>query len=238
MSQDRILLVDDEHDIVWALRHSLSDEGYEVFTASNGLDALRIARHHRPDLIILDIVMPGLNGLQVCHDLRRDPALAAVPILFLSVRNAIEDRIGGLDVGGDDYLIKPFDLRELKAHVKALLRRNRPTSAADLDSGGEGSLLVVGVLALDQLACHLRINGRTVQLTPVEFDLLRFLMTRPGEVLTAEQMLQQVWGYPPRTGDPSLVRWHIRNLRAKIEPDSARPTHIRTISHHGYLLQG
>ena len=119
----RILLADDEQDLVWAVRHSLSDEGYEVLTAYDGMEALAIARCHRPDLVILDIAMPRLDGLQVCRRLRRDPTLAAVPILFLTVRSAIEDRIKGLDEGGDDYLVKPFDLEELKARVKALLRR-------------------------------------------------------------------------------------------------------------------
>ncbi len=232
----RILLVDDEQDMVWAVRHSLDDEGYEVLTAYDGVEALAVARRHRPDLIILDIVMPRLDGLQVCHRLRRDPALAAVPILFLTVRSAIEDRITGLDEGGDDYLVKPFDLRELKARIRALLRRSRPAPAGGPGSGSLGSLLVVGPLALDLHTRRVRVGGETVQLTPTEFDLFHHLITHPGELFSSQQLLEQVWGYPPETADPSLVRWHIKNLRVKIEPDPAHPAYIRTVPRHGYIL--
>jgi len=225
----RILLVDDEQDLVWAVRHSLSDEGYEVLTAYNGVEALTVAGRHRPDLVILDIVMPRLDGVQVCQRLRRDPTLAAVPILFLTVRSAIEDRIKGLDEGGDDYLVKPFDLGELKARVRALLRRGR--SAPE-----ERGSLVVGPLALNLHARQVRAGEKTVQLTPTEFDLLHHLMVHPGELFSSQQLLQQVWGYPPGTADPGLVRWHIKNLRAKIEPDAAHPVHIRTVPRHGYML--
>jgi len=233
----RILLVDDEQDLVWAVQHSLSDEGHEVLTAYDGMEALAVARRHRPDLVILDIVMPRLDGLQVCRRLRRDPTLAAVPILFLTVRSAIEDRIKGLDEGGDDYLVKPFDLEELKARVKALLRRSRSVPEGGPGTEGQGSLLVVGPLTLDLHTRHVRVGEETVQLTPTEFDLLYHLMTHPGEVFSSRQLLQQVWGYPPRTADPGLVRWHIKNLRAKIEPDPAHPVYIRTVPRHGYMLE-
>jgi DNA-binding response OmpR family regulator len=236
----RILVVDDEQDLVWAIRHSLNDEGYEVLTAYDGAEALAIARRHLPDLIILDIVMPRLDGLQVCRELRRDPALAAVPILFLTVRSAVEDRVAGLDEGADDYLVKPFDLRELKARVRALLRRGRlipgftPNGVLKLER--RHSLLVAGPLALNLCARQVRVGDKIVQLTPAEFDLLRYLMTHPGEVFSSQQLLQQVWGYRPGTADPGLVRWHVKNLRAKIEPDPAHPTYIRTIPRHGYIF--
>jgi len=232
----RILIVDDEKDLVWAVRHSLSDEGYEVLTAYDGVEALTVARGHRPDLVILDIVMPRLDGLQVCHRLRRDPTLAAVPVLFLTVRSAIEDRIKGLDEGGDDYLVKPFDLGELKARVKALLRRTQPTPGGNTEPGGQGSILMVGPLTLDLHTCQVRVEEKTMQLTPVEFDLLHYLMLHPGEVFSSKQLLQQVWGYPPQTADSGLIRWHIKNLRTKIEPDPAHPVCIRTIPRHGYVL--
>jgi DNA-binding response OmpR family regulator len=234
---NRILLVDDEQDLVWAVRHSLNDEGYEVLTAYDGVEALAVARRHRPDLVILDIVMPRLDGLQVCHVLRRDPALAAVPVLFLTVRNAIDDRIKGLDGGGDDYLVKPFDLGELKARIRALLRRSRPAPEGAPGLEGRNSLLKVGPLTLDLHTCQVRVGGKTVQLTPTEFDLLHHLMVHLGEVFSSQQLLQQVWGYPPETADPGLVRWHIKNLRAKIEPDPAQPVYIRTIPRHGYILR-
>ena len=234
----RILLVDDEQDLVQVVRRSLRDEGYEVLTAYDGVAALSVARRHRPDLVILDIVMPRLDGLQVCHRLRRDPSLAAVPILFLTARTAIEDRIKGLDEGGDDYLAKPFDLGELKARIRALLRRDRDTSQVDLPPESHGSLLVLGPLTLDLNTRRVRVGGDTRQLTPIEFDLLHHLMVHPGEVFSSQELLQQVWAYAPERTDPSLVRWHIKNLRAKIEPNPAHPVYLRTVPRHGYLLNG
>lgn len=236
MSMARILLVDDEQDLVWAVQRSLSDEGYEVLTAYNGVEALAVARRHRPDVVILDIVMPLLDGLQVCRRLRRDLTLATVPILFLTERSAIEDRITGLDEGGDDYLIKPFDLQELKARVRALLRRRRSAPEGGPGPKGQDSLLVVGPLTLDLHTCQASVGEKTVQLTPTEFDLLHHLMSHPGEVFSSPHLLQQVWGYPPETADPGLVRWHIKNLRAKIEPDPAHPVYLRTVPRHGYIL--
>ena len=228
----RILVVDDEQDLVWAVRHSLSDEGYEVLTAYDGMEALTVARRHHPDLVILDIAMPRLDGLQVCRRLRRDPTLATVPILFLTVRRGIEDRIKGLDEGGDDYLAKPFDLEELKARVRALLRRSRP-----VPEGTSGPLLVAGPLVLDLHTRQVHLGEKAVQLTPTEFDLLYHLMTHPGEIFSSRQLLRQVWGYPPKSADPGLVRWHVRNLRAKIEPDPAHPVYIRTVPRHGYMFE-
>jgi DNA-binding response OmpR family regulator len=233
----QILLVDDEQDLVWALRHSLNDEGHKVLTAYDGVEALAVARRHHPDLVILDIVMPHLDGLQVCRGLRRDPTLAAVPILFLTMRSAIEDRIKGLDEGGDDYLVKPFDLGELRARVRALLRRARSDLGGRPEAEGRGPMLVVGSLVLDLHTCQVRTGEKNVQLTPTEFDLLHHLMTHPGEVFSSQQLLQQVWGYPPRTGDPGTVRWHIKNLRDKIEPNQSSPVYIRTVPHYGYVFE-
>jgi DNA-binding response OmpR family regulator len=230
-------LADDERDLVWALQHTLSDEGYEVFTAHDGVEALATARDHRPDLVILDVVMPRLDGLQVCRRLRRDPTLAAVPVLFLTVRSAIEDRVSGLNEGGDDYLVKPFDLRELKARIEALLRRGRSVQQRGQEPEQPRSALVVGPLALDLQTYQVRVQEKTVQLTPAEFDLLYFLVVHPGEVFSSQQLLQQVWGYSPETAGPGLVRWHMKNLRTKIEPDPVNPTYIRTVPHHGYILQ-
>ncbi len=231
-----ILLVDDKQDLVWAVRHSLSDEGYEILTAYDGVEALAVARRHRPDLVILDIVMPRLDGLQACHNLRRDPTLAAVPILFLTVRSTIEDRVVGLDEGGDDYLVKPFDLQELKARVRALLRRSRSASEGGAEPDDQGSLLVVGPLVLEKKTHQVRVGVKTIQLTPTEFDLLAYLMTHAGEVFSSEHLLQQVWGYPPQTADPGLVRWHIKNLRAKMKTNPQDPEYIRTVPRHGYVV--
>ena len=233
----RILLVDDEPHLIWALQHSLTDEGYEVLSASDGAQAIALGQRFPPDLIILDIVMPRLNGHEVCQRLRRDPALAAVPILFLTALSAIDDRITGLDEGGDDYMIKPFNMRELKAHIRALLRRSqRYVNRGSEQENGRGSL-VLGSLTLDMDTCRARANGETVQLTPAEFQLLHYLITHHGKVFSSQELLQEVWGYPPDTTEPSLVRWHIKNLRAKLEPDPEQPTFIHTIPHHGYILE-
>lgn len=233
----RILLVDDEQDLLWAVRRSLQDEGYEVLTAYDGAEALSVAQRQAPDLVVLDIVMPRLDGLQVCHRLRRDPALAAVPILFLTVRSDVEDRIKGLNQGADDYIPKPFDMGELKARIKALLRRrytangNRPSCDRDPHS------LEAGELTLDLRTRQARAEGKTVQLTPTEFDLLRYFMIHAGQVFSSSELLQQVWGYSPLTADSSLVRWHVKNLREKIEPDPSDPSYIKTLPRHGYMLE-
>lgn len=153
-----------------------------------------------------------------------------------AVRNTIEDRVTGLDEGGDDYLVKPLELRELKARVRALLRRSRPISGNNVEEEEEDFLLKVGSLTLDLHTCQVSADGMTAQLTPTEFDLLYYLITHPGEVFSSKQLLQQVWGYPPETADPSLVRWHIKNLRAKIEIDPEHPAFLHTIPRHGYRL--
>jgi len=231
----RVLLVDDEEDIVWALRYSLEDEGYEVLTAQSGTEALAIARLQPPDLVILDIIMPEMDGLEVCRRLRRDPGLAAVPILFLTQRAEIEDRVAGLDEGGDGYLVKPFDIRELKARVRALLRRSRPTGEGSPGSD-QGSILVVGPLALDLGAARVRVKGEWVQLTPTERSLLHHFLLHPGQVFSSIHLLSAVWGYAPDAASPGLVRWHIRNLRTKIEDEPSKPRYIRTVPRHGFIL--
>ena len=220
---------------MWAVRHSLTDDGHEVLTAYDGMEALSVARSHRPDLVVLDITMPRLDGLQVCNGLRGDPALASVPILFLTERTAIEDRVAGLDGGGDDYVVKPFDLRELRSRIGALLRR-KGSPEHGVPRQRSAWLVTVGSLVLDRRTRRVSARGVESQLTPVEFDLLHYLMTHQGELFSAQQLLEQVWGYPPDTADPSLVRWHIRNLRAKIEPDPDDPEYIRTVPRHGYML--
>jgi two-component system response regulator VicR len=233
----RILVVDDEQDLVWALQHALCAEGYEVLTAGDGVQALAVARRHRPDLVVLDIAMPVLNGLQVCQELRQDPAAPAIPILFLTVRSDVEQRVKGLDAGSDDYLVKPFDVRELKARIRALLRRARQTAQEKAGLGVEDSALVVGSLVLDGRSRQVRVGRKTVQLTPAEFHLLHYLMLHLGEVFSAEQLLQLVWGYLPAMAEVGLVRWHIKNLRAKIEADPAHPLYICNVPRHGYVLR-
>jgi len=232
----QIMVVDDERDLVWAVQRSLRDDGYDVSCAHDGVEALVTAREKHPDLIILDIIMPQMNGLDVCENIRRDPDLATTPILFLSVRSTVQDRVQGLDYGSDDYLSKPFDLRELKARVRALLRRNPAAPPESAPPKPQANLLVLPPLSLNLHTRQLAIGEKSIQLTLAEFELLQHLMSHPSQVFTSEELLQRVWGYSWGTTDSSLVRWHIKNLRAKIEPDPAHPTYLRTVPHQGYIL--
>ncbi len=229
MTRAHILLVDDEQDVVWAVRHGLRADGYEVATAYDGVEALILARQRRPDLVILDIVMPRLDGFQVCQKLRSDASLAAVPILFLTAKGAIEDRIKGLD-SADDYLTKPFDVRELQSRVRALLRRSHPSPGIHADT------VAIGPLTLDANTYQVHVKENAVLLTPTQFKLLYHLMSHAGKVFSQRELLQQVWGYPLEAADLGLVRWHIKKLRDKIEPVATHPIYIRTVPRHGYAL--
>lgn len=230
---DVVLVVDDEVDVTNMISRSLMLGGFEVMIAHRGADALQLARQRKPDLFILDIMMPGMNGIDVCRHVRANPELRAVPILFLTARREIEDKIDGFEAGADDYLTKPFDLREMELRVRALLRRSRhDLMATDLEH------IEVGELTLDCNSYELTTPNRTVLLTPVEFELVQFLMRHPGRVYSADDLLQEVWGYPPGTGMPDLVRVHIKNLRDKIEVTPKEPTYVRNVLRRGYMIIG
>jgi DNA-binding response OmpR family regulator len=233
MAPTKVLIVDDEQDLVWAVRYTLIADGYEVLTASNGAEAITVAHASQPDLIILDIMMPHLDGTQVCHILRRDQRLASVPILFLSKQCSLTDRISGLDEGADDYLGKPFDFGELKARLRALLRRagHAPVTPDTLPS-----ILSYADLRLDLRTHQVTIGKTAVLLTPAEFDLLRHFLTHQGEIFSSQQLLKQVWNHDPDSSELGLVRWHIMNLRAKIEANSSTPVYVRTVQRHGYIM--
>jgi DNA-binding response OmpR family regulator len=228
-----VLLVDDEDDLLWVVGRALYDEGHTVRMAHDGVEALEMAQRQRPDIIVLDVSMPKMSGFDLCHTLHARPGLSDVPVLFLTGRNTVEDRLRGFDEGADDYLIKPFDLRELKARIRALLRRSRGGSARTTQS----ITLRVGSLSLDLHTCQAEVNGAPVQLTPAEFDLLGYLMRHPNEVCSSERLLREVWNYTPDTAEPGLVRWHVMNLRSKIEPDPRSPVHLCTVPRHGYILR-
>jgi two-component system OmpR family response regulator len=230
----KILIVDDEPDIVWSLRYTLADEGYDVLTAGSGADAILAAVQSRPDLVILDMVLPDLDGRQVCRTLRRDQGLAAVPILFLSRRDSVADRVDGLNSGADDYLAKPFDFGELKARIAALLRRAGRAGTTPLAE----AQLTYRDLALDLRSHHVTVGKRSILLTPAEFELLRHLLSHQGEVFSSEQLLQHLWHDDEAGRDQGLVRWHVMKLRAKIEQNPAQPRYLRTVPRHGYMLGG
>jgi len=246
MSKPFILVVDDEPDMVWAIQRCLKRAGYEVLTAQDGLEALAVARRHHPALVILDINMPVLDGLEVCLQMRKDPILASIPILFLTVNRTISDRVEGLDQGADDYMIKPFDLQEFQARIRVLLRRPvrepglpRGDSPPNPNQGdcSQSSTLMVGEITLDLHTRMVHAREKGSELTPTEFDLLYFLMSHPQEVYTSRQLLQTVWNYPDEIANPGLVRWHIKNLRNKIEIDPEQPNYIVTVAHQGYMLK-
>ena len=229
----RILAVDDEPDMLWGLRYALGDEGYDVDCAHNAVEALAFADEKRPDLILLDIVMPGIDGLDLCRQLRRDHRFASVPIIFLTSLIDTIDRVKGLDEGADDYVSKPFDLDELKARIRAVLRRageRRP------EEGEVSPILEVDILRLDLRTKSVNVRGDPVLATSAEFALIAYLAAHPREVFTARQLLDEVWGYPPGAGTADLVRWHIKNIRKKIELDPQNPAIVRTVRRYGYML--
>ncbi len=228
----RILVVDDEVDLANMLQSGLRRAGYEVLVAYDGSEALRLTAEQPPDLAILDIVMPGMNGFQVCQALRAR-ASEALPIIFLTARDQLTDVVVGLDAGGDDYVTKPFAFPELEARVRCVLRRctyQKETTEHKLRP------LVVRDWTLDPRTFELYMGGRPVRLTAIETDLMGYFMHHPGQAFSAAQLLTDVWGYKPGTGGHALVRVTIRNLRKKIESNSLQPSHLRTLRRRGYVL--
>ena len=249
----RLLVVDDDPGVVGAIDRTLRNRGHETIVVHNGRDAIEAAKTRNPDLVILDVVMPGMDGIQVCRKMRADPDTMHLPIIFLTARSMIEDKIEGFEAGADDYLTKPFAMQELGLRVKALLRRAQ-SEAARTSARGRGALersskqtplsrrnedlLVVGELKLNRRTFEVSTSERRALLTPVEFELLNHLMKHVGEVFSSDRLLQEIWEYPSGTGDPALVRMHVRNLRGKIEPqDASEPFFIRTVSRRGYTIR-
>jgi DNA-binding response OmpR family regulator len=226
-----ILVIDDDDLVSRTLQRALKIYDYQVMTASSGIEGLQLARRHRPDLFILDIMMPGVDGYQVCRQIRGDPLLQDAPVLFLTAKAKDEDKIEGFRAGGDDYLVKPFNMQELELRVKAILRRAGPEKAEPEATVNE---VVVGDVTLDCRTFKVMTPYQTVLLTNVQFDLLYHLMSHADQVFNSQQLLQDVWDYPRDTGSPELVRAHIKNLREKIEPSPSDPIYIKTIQGHGY----
>jgi DNA-binding response OmpR family regulator len=229
-----ILVIDDDELVSRTLQRTLKLYDYQVMVANSGPEGLQLARRHRPDLFVLDIMMPGMDGYQVCRQIRGDPLLADLPVLFLTARGKDEDKIEGFRAGADDYLSKPFNMEELQLRVKAILRRATPVvSNAPPESSTE---IVVGNVRLDCRTFEVTTPNGTALLTNVQFDLLYHLLSNVDQVFNSQQLLQDVWDYPRDTGSPELVRAHIKNLREKIEPRPSDPIYIRTIQGHGYTF--
>jgi DNA-binding response OmpR family regulator len=219
------------------LKRALVDEGHEVVCAYDGAVALGEMRRQRFDLVVLDVNMPKLGGFQVLARMRHDSMAPTAPVLFLTGRGRMDDMLLGFDSGCDDYMTKPFDMDELLARVKALLRRgqSRPeeTPVVVVDSPG---LLTAGALTLDLTTHQAHIGEKTVQLTPIESQILRYFLEHPHQVHSTQSLLREIWHDGDATMDTSLVRWHVKKLRAKIEPDPHTPQFIRTVFRHGYIL--
>jgi DNA-binding response OmpR family regulator len=201
-----ILVVDDDDIVAQTIERTLQRHQFDVQVARSGVEALKIIRRHPPDLIILDVLMPGMSGFEICEEIRRDPRLADLPILFLTARGKHEDVVQGFTAGADDYLTKRLDR------------------------------LTVGRVQLDSRSFQIHLPHGDFSLTPVQFDLVYHLMIHAGEVFSTYELLRDVWDYPYDTGSPDLVRVHIKNLRQRIEQDPNNPVYIRTIPGHGYTF--
>ena len=230
MNEPTILVVDDEPNIVEVVSAYLKHERFNVVTASDGEDALRKVAAHSPDLIVLDVMLPRLDGLEVCRRVRTS---SNTPMIMLPARGEETDKLVGLGIGADDYLTKPFSPRELVARIKAVLRR--VTVPAPPEPGADSVLRFPG-LQINPRTRLVETDSGTVDLTAKEFDLLFFLASHPSEVFTRTQLLDQVWDYS-YYGDTSTVTVHVRRLREKIEPDPMRPRYIKTVWGVGYKFE-
>ncbi len=222
----RVLVVDDEPMVTEVVQRYLEREGIDVATAVDGDKALILARNWDPDLVVLDLMLPGIDGLEMCRAIRKE---ASTPIVMLTARGEETDRIVGLELGADDYVVKPFSPRELVARIKAVRRR----SATQVATNGTGETVRFQGLSINPKTRAVEAGGRSIELTAKEFDLLYFLATHPGQVFTREQLMDDVWDYT-YAGDPSTVTVHIRRLREKIEPDPMRPRFVKTVWGVGY----
>ena len=226
-----ILVVDDDRDVAQSIELALRRHDFRVTLAYSGVEALKALRRYRPDLVVLDVMMPGMSGLEVCRRMRTDPNLSDLPVIFLTARGQARDRIEGFKAGADDYIGKPFILEELMLRVRAILRRVGNPATAEITT-----ILEAGGLVLDTRTFEVTTREKKVLLTPTEFDLLYHLMSHAGQVFASERLLQEVWDFPYDTGSTDLVRAHVKNLRAKIELDPRRPVYLRTVPRHGYVI--
>lgn len=224
----KILIVEDEPTLVATLKYNLERAGFDVETASDGERGLSLARDHHPDLVILDLMLPRLDGIDVCRLLRRQ---SQTPILMLTARSEEIDKVVGLEVGADDYMTKPFSMRELLARVRALLRR---AATASVDSS---EVLASGDLEIDIARHQAMRGGRSLTLKPKEYELLVFFLKHPGRAFTRDQLLNQIWGYD-FIGDSRTVDVHVRWLRQKIENHPSKPVRLITLRGMGYRFEG
>lgn len=255
METVNILLVEDDDNVALTVERCLRRENYKVTLATSGVQALQIARRRVPDLILLDVTMPGMDGYSVCREMRADIQLERVPIIFLTARTRDEDRIIGFQAGADDYINKPFNLEELLLRVRAVLRRTQEYKIASTGStpstidefqkyrllagyDSATSCLQLKGYSLDLKTYEVTLpDKKKVLLTPIQFNLLVHLMSHPGEIFSPSRLLDEIWDYPSDAGSPDLVRVHIKNLRSRIESDPLSPVFIETIPGYGYTIK-
>ena len=246
-----ILVIEDDYIVARTIERSLERQEFRVTLVSRGDKGLHLARQNKPDLVILDIIMPDMDGYTVCREMRADPWLANIPILFLTAKVKPQDKISGFKAGADDYLCKPFNIDELILRVQAILKRTRNVFLEDQEiSAGAWSqspatvhedscstCLVLGNFMLNTRSYELDTPHKgKVRLTPLQFDLVYHLMTHPGETFSPTRLLDEIWDYPSGKGSPDLVRVHIKTLRERIENDPRSPSFICTIPGQGYVI--
>lgn len=227
----KIIVVDDDPAIQTLVKINLEMQGHQVLTANDGVEGYALIQQERPDLVVLDVMMPNADGYTTCQRIRKNPETEAVPVLMLTALGVVEDKVKGFDVGVDDYLVKPFDIPELLVRVRALLRRSgqAPKSAATPE------ILSVGHITLIPENLEVKIHQHIVKLTPTEFEIMNCLVQNHSQTLALGKLLQEVWGYSP-DDDVETIRVHVRHLRAKLEKVSEGRTYIETIYGGGYRL--
>jgi len=255
MDVSNILIIEDDEIVAKTIERCLRGGEYRVQVANTGVAGLRAARRKIPDLVILDVIMPGMDGFTVCKEMREDAMLRDVPVLFLTAKIKVEDTIVGLSVGADDYLAKPFNVDELLLRINAILRRTKknkkPASIAEinqaassdqkthpLNQSDESHVIKLGKYSLNTRTYIFTSPAKgKFRVTPVQYALLYHLMTHPNKIFSPSQLLDEVWDYPSDTGSSDLVRVHIKNLRECIEEDPKTPVFIKTIQGYGYTIQ-
>ncbi|MGG7097577.1 response regulator transcription factor [Clostridium sardiniense] len=232
MAQEKILIVDDEEHILELLKFNIKNAGYEVITANNGLDGVKLAKEEKPDLVLLDLMLPGMDGYDVCKEIKKNKETNNTAIIMLTAKGEELDKILGLELGADDYMTKPFSIRELLARVKAVLRRSINTN-----SNQEEDYYENGRLKIDFERHEVLINKERIDMTLKEFELLEILIKNRGKILKREVLLDKIWGYE-YIGETRTVDVHIRYLRKKVEEDDKNPKLIETIRGVGYRFNG
>lgn len=222
----KVAVIEDDRDLTGLLQYALEQEGFEFSCTHDGLAATDFCQRVRPDAIVLDVMLPGMDGFSICKELRQDPALRDVPVVFLTARSEEADRLRGLEIGGDDYVVKPFSVRELVARLKLRLRSSKAMESSSR----------VGELELDKDRREVRVKGRPIAVTATEFQILERMLRQPGRVWSRAALLQAVWGLACHVTDRT-VDVHIRRLRSKLEDDPSNPQYIRSVRGFGYTVR-